>query len=54
VQARALADAHAVLLARGLTCTLDARPRLVERDAELLRHTQAVTAIATAFGLKFA
>ncbi|HEX7914448.1 MAG TPA: glutamine-synthetase adenylyltransferase, partial [Rudaea sp.] len=54
VQARALADAHAVLLARGLTCTLDARPRLVERDAELLHHTQAVTAIATAFGLKFA
>jgi len=54
VQARALADAHAVLLARGLTCTLDARPRLVERDAELLRHTQAVTSIATAFGLKFA
>jgi glutamate-ammonia-ligase adenylyltransferase len=54
IQARALADAHALLLARSLTCTLDARPRLIERDAELLRHTQAVTAIAAAFGLKFA
>ena len=52
-QARALADAHAALLARSLTCTLDARPRLVERDAELLHHTRAVTEIAERFGLKF-
>ncbi len=54
VQARALADAHAELLARSLTCTLDARPRLVERDAELLRRTQAVIDTAVRFGLRFA
>lgn len=50
-QARALADAHAALLARSLTCTLDARPRLVERDAELLRHTRTVIDAAARFGL---
>jgi glutamate-ammonia-ligase adenylyltransferase len=53
-QARALADAHAALLARALSCTLDARPRLIERDAELLRYTRAVIDIAATFGLKFA
>ncbi|MBS0589306.1 MAG: bifunctional [glutamate--ammonia ligase]-adenylyl-L-tyrosine phosphorylase/[glutamate--ammonia-ligase] adenylyltransferase [Proteobacteria bacterium] len=53
VQARALGDAHAMLLARSLECTLDARPRLVERSPELMRHTQAVTGIAAEFGLKF-
>ncbi len=54
VSARDLTDAHALLLARGLACTLDARPRLVERDAELRRHTQAVLDIATVLGLRFA
>ena len=53
-QARSLADAHAALLARSLSCTLDARSRLVERDAELLRHTRAVIEIAARFDLKFA
>ncbi|MFT3790216.1 MAG: bifunctional [glutamate--ammonia ligase]-adenylyl-L-tyrosine phosphorylase/[glutamate--ammonia-ligase] adenylyltransferase [Rudaea sp.] len=53
-QSRTLADAHATLLARSLSCTLDARPRLVERDAELLRHARGVTDIAAQFGLKFA
>jgi len=51
-QARALADAHATLLARSLTCTLDARPRLVERSAELLRHARSVIDIAARFGLR--
>lgn len=52
--ARALADAHAALLARSLSCTLDARPRLAERDAVLLGHTQFVTETAADFGLRFA
>jgi [glutamine synthetase] adenylyltransferase / [glutamine synthetase]-adenylyl-L-tyrosine phosphorylase len=50
-QARALADAHASLLARALSCTLDARPRLVPRDANLLAHTDAVRAVCAACGL---
>ena len=52
-QARSLADAHAALLARALRCTLDARPRLVARDAELLAHMRAVLDVAAALGLKF-
>jgi glutamate-ammonia-ligase adenylyltransferase len=52
--ARRLTDAHALLLGRALACTLDARPRLAERDAELLQHTQAVLDIAAALGLIFA
>jgi [glutamine synthetase] adenylyltransferase / [glutamine synthetase]-adenylyl-L-tyrosine phosphorylase len=53
-QARALADAHELLLERSLSCTLDARSRLVERDTDLLRHTHAVLDVAAALGLKFA
>jgi glutamate-ammonia-ligase adenylyltransferase len=53
-QARGLVDAHELLLERSLLCTLDARARLVERDTELLRHTQAVLDVAAALGLKFA
>ncbi|HEY8010499.1 MAG TPA: bifunctional [glutamate--ammonia ligase]-adenylyl-L-tyrosine phosphorylase/[glutamate--ammonia-ligase] adenylyltransferase [Rudaea sp.] len=53
-QARNLVDAHALLLARGLACTLDARPRLVERDAQLLQHTQAVLDVAASLGLNLA
>jgi len=51
--ARALAQAHAALLARALTCTLDARPRLVARDAALDAHSTAVLRIAHALGLDF-
>ena len=53
-QGRDLALAHADLLTRALTCTLDARPRLAARDAELTRHSAAVLAIAAALGLGFA
>jgi glutamate-ammonia-ligase adenylyltransferase len=51
--AEALAQAHATLLKRALDCTLDARPRLVPRDAELDRHAQAVLRIAAETGLRF-
>jgi len=50
-QARSLADAHAALLARSLSCTLDSRPRLVPRDATLLAHTEAVRRVCAACGL---
>ena len=53
-QARDLAAAHAELLARSLACTLDARPRLIPRDAALARHGAAVLAAAAAAGLAFA
>jgi glutamate-ammonia-ligase adenylyltransferase len=52
-QAQHLAQAHAALLQRALACTLDARPRLVARDAELDQHTRAVLAIGAALGLTF-
>ena len=51
---RDLAQAHAALLKRGLDCTLDARPRLSVRDAELERLTRAVLRIALETGLRFA
>lgn len=51
--ARDLAQAHATLLKRALDCTLDARPRLAPRDAELELHAQAVLRIATVIGLRF-
>ena len=50
----ALAQAHAVLLKRALDCTLDARPRLVSRDAELARHGATVLEVANSIGLGFA
>jgi glutamate-ammonia-ligase adenylyltransferase len=50
-QARTLADAHAALLARALTCTLDSRPRLVPRDAILLAHAEAVRRVCADCGL---
>lgn len=53
-QTEALSAAHAHLLARALDCTLDARPRLALRDAELARHAGAVQQVATAIGLQFA
>ena len=52
-QAQALAAAHAALLERALACTLDARPRLVPRDAALAAHTAAVLRVARALGLDF-
>jgi glutamate-ammonia-ligase adenylyltransferase len=52
-QAHALAAAHADLLGRALACTLDARPRLVARDAVLAQHCAAVLAAAAAVGLAF-
>ena len=52
--ADALTDAHAALLKRALDCTLDARPRLTPRDAELERHTLAVLRVAEHIGLRFA
>jgi glutamate-ammonia-ligase adenylyltransferase len=53
-QAKTLAAAHAALLARALACTLDARPRLAPRDAELQAHAAAVMHIAGELGLDFA
>ena len=53
-QTRQLKRAHAALLTRALTCTLDARPRLAVRDSELAQHTQAVLEIAASIGLAFA
>jgi len=53
-QAQNLQQAHAALLQRALACTLDARPRLVPRDAELEQQTQAVLAVGAALGLMFA
>jgi len=52
-QAAALAAAHADLLGRSLACTLDARPRLAVRDAELDACTAAVLAVAADIGLSF-
>jgi glutamate-ammonia-ligase adenylyltransferase len=51
--AAALAQAHATLLERALACTLDARPRLVARDATLDAHAATVLRIAHALGLPF-
>ncbi|MEO8802580.1 MAG: bifunctional [glutamate--ammonia ligase]-adenylyl-L-tyrosine phosphorylase/[glutamate--ammonia-ligase] adenylyltransferase [Rudaea sp.] len=50
-QTRILAQAHSTLLARALDCTLDARPRVVPLDAELVLHTAAVLEVAAGLGL---
>ena len=50
-QAQHLQQAHAALLQRSLACTLDARPRLAPRDAELERIVSAVLAVGAALGL---
>ncbi|HET6586490.1 MAG TPA: bifunctional [glutamate--ammonia ligase]-adenylyl-L-tyrosine phosphorylase/[glutamate--ammonia-ligase] adenylyltransferase [Oleiagrimonas sp.] len=52
-QAEALAEAHAVLLSNALACTLDARPRVVPRDANLTRLTERVLSVAHALGYGF-
>lgn len=49
----ALVDAHAVLLARGLDCTLDRRPRITIEDATVATARGAVRAACLAQGLRF-
>ena len=49
--AAALAEAHAVLLARSIGCTLDGRPRVALRDEVLAGHAQRVLAAAKSVGL---
>ena len=49
----ALLEAHAVLLARGLDCTLDRRPRLCAPDAALDAARAVVRAACRAQGLDF-
>ena len=51
--AAALAAAHADLLARAIRCTLDARPRVVARDADIERATDAVRGAARRCGFDF-
>jgi glutamate-ammonia-ligase adenylyltransferase len=53
VDAQALAQAHALLLARGLDCTLDRRPRLSPPDEPLDVARAQVRAACLAFGLDF-
>ena len=50
----ALLEAHATLLAAGLSCTLDRRPRLTAPTPALEHARQAVTAACRAHGLAFA
>jgi glutamate-ammonia-ligase adenylyltransferase len=49
----ALIAAHAVLLARGLDCTLDRRPRITIEDAAVATARGAVRAACLAQGLRF-
>jgi len=48
--ARTLADAHAVLLARAIGCTLDGRSRIVPRDAGIEACAERVRAVAQRVG----
>jgi glutamate-ammonia-ligase adenylyltransferase len=48
-----LADAHAVLLARGLDCTLDRRARRVPYDADIDQARNAVRDVAADRGFDF-
>ena len=52
-QGAALEAAHALLLRRALGCTLDARSRVLTRDAEIDKVVSEVVAIAGALGLTF-
>lgn len=52
--ADALRDAHAILLARSLACTLDRRPRLVAEDDELGQARAAIRAACRDKALDFA
>jgi glutamate-ammonia-ligase adenylyltransferase len=53
VDAQALQLAHAQLLARGLDCTRDRRPRLCPPDQALSEARAQVRAACLAFGLDF-
>ncbi len=49
--AHPLLGAHTLLLSRAIDCTLDGRPRLAIRDAEIVSCTDAVRAIAHTMGI---
>lgn len=51
--ASALLQAHATLLARGLDCTLDRRPRIVIEDAAIVDAREQVRCACRAAGLDF-
>ncbi|HEY6941917.1 hypothetical protein, partial [Dokdonella sp.] len=50
----ALSRAHAGLLARAIRCTLDARPRVVARDAAVEDDAAAIVAACRGAGFDFA
>ncbi len=52
-RAEALREAHRVLLDAGLRCTLDRRPRMVPRTAEIETAARAIDAACRADGLDF-
>jgi len=52
-QAEHLGAAHAELLARALSCTLDARSRVVRRDPQIEQHAGQVSAVAGQLGFRF-
>jgi glutamate-ammonia-ligase adenylyltransferase len=52
-QARALLEAHGILLAKSLDCTLDQRPRLSADDAALQSARSAIRERCLALGLDF-
>lgn len=52
-QAQALTAAHAVLLERGLACTLDRRPRRLPVDEAIAQARASITAAARGRGLEF-
>jgi glutamate-ammonia-ligase adenylyltransferase len=51
--ASVLLQAHATLLARGLDCTLDRRPRIVIEDAAIADAREQVRRACRAAGLDF-
>lgn len=53
-QAQVLSGAHADLLQRALACTLDLRPRIAVRNAELERVCEQVRRVTGELGLHFA
>ena len=52
-QAQVLAQGHADLLQRALTCTLDLRPRIAPREAALEQVCASVHAVTVALGFDF-
>jgi glutamate-ammonia-ligase adenylyltransferase len=52
-QAAILTAAHADLLQRALTCTMDLRPRIAPRDAELEQLCARVRGVTDALGFEF-